>query len=86
MAIVDRMANISPTYLFAIAQVRTSGHLVHRVWALSCAEDPGSHDVLVWKHLDVVVFRSEEPLLSKDLHCQQWISGNRGGNESERLD
>lgn len=30
MAIVDRMANISPTYLFAVAQVRTSCHLVHR--------------------------------------------------------
>lgn len=42
MAIVDRMANISPTYLFAIAHVRTSGHLVHRASALSCAEDPGS--------------------------------------------
>lgn len=86
MAIVDRMANISPTYLFAIAQVRTSGHLVHRESALSCAENPGSHDVLIWKHLDVILFRSKEPLLSKDLHCQQWISGGRRVNESEQLD
>jgi hypothetical protein len=83
MAIVDRMANISPTYLFAIAQVRTTCHLDHRESAHGSAKDLGSHDVLVWKHLDGVLFRSGEPLLSKDLHCQQWISGGEGRNESE---
>jgi hypothetical protein len=34
-------------------------------------------DVLVRKHL-AILFRSGEPLLSKNLHCQQWISRGPG--------
>lgn len=41
MAIVDRMANMSPTYLLAVAQVSTVCHFVHKEPALSCAENPG---------------------------------------------
>jgi len=66
MAIVDRMANISPTYLFAVAQVRTSCHLVHTGRrAHERTENLGRHDVLVWKHLDAVVQERSAPTIER---------------------
>jgi hypothetical protein len=63
MAIVDRMANISPTYLLAIAQVKTSCHFVHKEPAHGSAKSLGAGDVLVRKHVDAGIFRSGRLLL-----------------------
>ena len=82
MAIVDRMANISPTYLLTIAQVRTSCHFVHKEQkeqAHTSAKSLGAGDVLVRKHVEADKLGADGSYCRKSSTAS---NGYRGGMET----